>query len=233
MEAPGIHPKLTAALEAFRAAGVQPTDNEIIWLAQLRLKCDRPSDGSLPWIIGAPFKFAGVDFWPLHRLGESWFLRSFELLKGSLRDQVFVFLYAHAHSGKGDVSLRDLTDGDTIRQTLTTWSDALPIHDDELDQLCDRLRELDGDGDAVPDPGARKTEENDAPRDESAKFAAIMCKAFPGPTPDYWLTEIAASDARAMLAGVGSEDFAESSERTEAIKNFLKAIKWVWFNHGK
>ena len=59
-----------------------------------------------------------------------------------------------------------------------------------------------------------------------------MCKAFPGVSPEYWLTGISANDARDMLLDVADENFATSTDRTEAIKNFLKAIKWIWVKHN-
>ena len=231
MEAPGIHPKLTAALDAFRAAGVQPTDEEIIWLALLRQKCDRPSDGSLAWPMGAPLKAAGENWWQMHRPAEIWFDRAFKAFEGSQRGQVLAFMFAHAHSQSGDKTVNDLTAGDDIRAAVTAWAEAVAIHDSDLEALCDRLTTLDGDGDSVPDP-AKKDEPSATQQDTAATFAAMMCKAFPGASPDFWLYEIGAGDARAMLAGVGSEDFSESFERTEAIRNFLKAIKWIWKNHN-
>jgi hypothetical protein len=231
MEAPGIHPKLKAALEAFRAAGVQPSDEEIIWLAQLRQKCDRPSDGSLAWPMGAPLKAAGENWWQMHRSAEIWFDRAFKAFEGSQRGQVLAFMFAHAHSAPGDKTVLDLMAAPDARAAVTAWGDRLALHDNGFDALCDRLAALDGDGDSVPDP-AKKDDDSGAQQDTVATWAAMMCKAFPGARPDYWLTEIGASDARAMLAGVGSEDFAESFERTEAIRNFLKAIKWIWKNHN-
>ena len=93
--------------------------------------------------------------------------------------------------------------------------------------LVDRLRALDGDTDILPDPD-RKADDATPEQNPAATFAAMMCKAFPGVSPEYWLTEINAGDARAMLAGVGDEGFATSDARTEAIGNYLKAIKWIW-----
>ena len=231
MVAPSLSPKLTSALEAFRAGGVSPTDEEIVWLASLRQKCDKESDGSIPWVMGAPVSYGGVDWYSLHRLAESWWLRSFKLLAGNQRDQVLVYIFAHAHSKPGDTTLRGLMGSQQISEAVNKWADDLAIHDAQLDELCDRLSTLDGNTADVPDPDAKPQESSDVV-DEAQTFAGIMCKAFPGVSPDYWLTEISANDARTMLCDVAAENFAESSQRTEAIKNFLKAVKWVWLNHN-
>lgn len=231
MVAPSLSPKLLAALDAFRAGGVSPTDEEIVWLAMLRNKCDKVSDGSIPWVMGAPVSYGGVDWYSLHRLAESWWLRSFKLLAGNQRDQVLVYIFAHAHSKPGDTTLRGLMGSQQISEAVNAWADDLAIHDDQLDELCDRLGVLDGNSENIPDPAAKPEESSDCV-DAPQTFAGIMCKAFPGVSPEYWLTGIAANDARIMLCDASSENFAESAQRTEAIQNFLKAVKWVWLNHN-
>ena len=231
MQAPGIHPKLTAALDAFKAAGIRPTDEKIIWLGQLRQKCDRPSDGSMTWPMGAPLMAAGVAWYQMHRVAEIWFDRTFRAFHGVQRLQVLAFMFAHAHSRPGDLTVNDLMGAEDAKKAVTAWGDTLAIHDSHLAALCDRLTGLDGDKESIPDPDEKNDPE--PPQQESAAtFAALMCKAFPGASPDFWLSGIGAGDALAMLAGVGSDDFAESFERTEAIRNFLKAVKWIWENHN-
>lgn len=233
MVAPSLSPKLTSALEAFRAGGVSLTDEEIVWLASLRQKCDKESDGSVPWVVGAPLSFCGVEWYSLHKLAETWWLRAFSLLAGNDSDQVAVFMFAHAHSKPGDDTLRGLMDVGSIKDAVRVWSDKLPIHEAQLNELCDRLTELDGGVDTVPDPEDRDKDKDPAPLvDDSCQFSATMCKAFPGVSPEYWLTGISANDARDMLLDVADENFATSTDRTEAIKNFLKAIKWIWVKHN-
>ena len=233
MDAPPISPKLSIALEAFRADGISPTDEEIIWLASLRHKCDRMTDGSVPWMIGAPLSFCGIDFYSLHRLAESWWLRCFHLLDGNPRDQVLVYIFAHVHSKPGDITLRGLMNVDIIRDVINDWANDQAMHDEQIDKLCERLSEMDGNAESIPDPDDAydKSVDSDGYQDHSISFVSIMCKAFPGISPEFWLSEITVKDARKMLADGCSENFADSEERTEAIRNFLKAVKWVWHNH--
>ena len=231
MDAPALHPKLSATLDAFRAGGVLLSDEEIVWLAALRRPCDHPSDGLLPWPVGAPLKYAGVDWYPMHRLAESWMIRSFKLLESTPSDQVYAFMFAHAHSKPGDTTLRELVSTDAMREAVRAWSDSLALHDDQLNTLCDKLRELDGSEDTIPDPDKKADEAKDTP-DNSAQFVAMMCRAFPGCTPEYWMVGISAKDARNMITSDSAPDFVDSFDRTEAIRNYLKAVRWIWINHN-
>ncbi len=79
---PELAPKLAEVLMIFRESDVCPTDEEIVWLAELRRPCGHPSDGSVPWVMGAPLSFSGVKWYPMHRLAESWFVRSMAILAG-------------------------------------------------------------------------------------------------------------------------------------------------------
>ena len=230
---PDLSPKLAATLDAFRAEGITLSPAEVVWLATLRARCDGKGEGGVPWVMGSPLDYAGVQWWPLHRLAEAWWLRANTLLSEVAEDQIAVYLFAHAHSAPGDRSLRMLTNAAAIRKAARTWFRDLPLHDGQVVELCNRLRELDGDGDGVPDPDAKPVET--APgRDDTHGFLAVMCKAFPGVPPEYWMSEIPAHDARKILFGASSDGgWATSPERTEAQKNYLKAVKWLWRTHGK
>lgn len=230
---PELAPKLRETLEAFKAAGVTLSAAEIVWLADLRRPCDSPADGSVPWVMGAPLAYAGVRWYPLHRLAESWWLRANDLMDGSQTDQIAAYLYAHAHSAVGDTSLRDCMSEEAIRDRVRNWFDMLGIHGGQIDALCDRLRVLDGEENSVPDPDENGVSEATSGGNSSAAFLAVMCKAFPGIAPEYWMTGCSAAEARAMLDGVSDDDsgFAKSERRTNAIRNYLKAVKTLWGIH--
>jgi len=229
---PELAPRLAEALIAFRESGVCSTDAEIVWLAELRYACDHPRDGSVPWLMGAPLSFSGIQWYPMHRLAESWFVRAMTLLDGDERLQTAAYLYAHAVSAPGDRSAQGLTSERDIRVNLDEWYESLPIHEDadQMAALCDSLRRLDGDVDMVPDIEERESEPVE---DNPQRFVTTICQAFPGIPPSYWLTELPAHEVRAMIAAVseGSGDWATSAARTTAIGNWLKAVKWVWKNH--
>jgi hypothetical protein len=256
VNAPDLSPRLRATLDAFEASGVtlsheevvwlaelrRPCDNpsdgsvplsheEVVWLAELRRPCDNPSDGSVPWVMGAPLEYGGIRWYPNHRLADGWFLRAYALMDGDPQARLVAYLYAHAHSAPGDVSLRELTTVESMERVLSEWFDALPIQDAQLEPLCVKLRELDGETKQVPDHASKYGDADVVPDDPCASFASAMCHAFPGTTPEYWLTEISTADAKRILTGASTGGFAESDDRRESIANYLKAVKWIWKRH--
>jgi hypothetical protein len=174
-----------------------------------------------------------VLWYPMHRLAESWFLRAFKLLEGNDVLQIDAFLFAHAHSGIGDVTVRSYMTDEAMRKKLNEWHDDVPVHEEQVATLCDTLRALDGQNDSVPD--VRDKDDGDLAEIGTAntpQSIATLCKAFPGVSPEFWLTDISSADSTEMLAAVGSDGgWAESPIRREAVANWLRALKWVWRNH--
>ena len=230
---PDLHPKLAEVLAAFRQAGITLDDREIVWLALMRKPCDDPGAGGVPWVMGAPLDYAGMLWYPLHRLAESWFVRMNRIYEGCQLDQIIVYLYAHVCSAPGDTSLRLLMDKDKTRDHLRSWYNDSAIHHDQLDALAGRLRALDGDSDTVPDPDrAIERDATLATKDDMPAFVATMLRVFNGTDPDFWMSGIGAHDAREMLSSASDGgDFATSAGRTAAISNFLKAVRWLWKVH--
>ena len=233
---PELAPHLATALKAFREAGVNPTDEEIVWLAELRRACDHPVDGSIPWLIGAPFRYAGVDWYPIHHLAELWFIRAKKLMNTEDVPDIAhtaAFLFAHAHSGVGDVTVQSVLTLPDIVQRCTEWFDCLPLHAGHILPLVNRLRELDRNVSSVPD--GPDNDMSDEVLANQPAGVAIMMKAFPGTTPDDWLTRVSAADGRDYVSAVsdGGGNFATGQKRTQAITNWLRAVKWVWRNHSE
>jgi len=231
---PELAPRLAETLHAFREAGVEVTAEEIVWLAVLRRPCDNPIDGSLPWLIGAPFNYAGIAWYPIHHLAELWFIRAKKLLNGSDAPDtahMAAFLFAHAHSAPGDVTVRTMQTLPEIVARCTEWFDGLPLHVGQILPLINRLRELDRNTSSVSDGTADMSDQVLASQPAGV---AIMMKAFPGTTPEFWLTGCAAADAREYVQSVsdGGSDFSTSATRTSAQTDYLKAVKAVWGNHA-
>ena len=229
---PEIAPHLTATLAALRADGISPSDAEVVWLARLRWVCDHPEDGSIPWVSGAPVQYGGAIFWPMHRLGELWFIRAHRLLEGMDKLQVAAYMFAHVNSAPGDRTLLYITsDADVVRE-VSEWFDMLALHDDQIIVLTDRLRQLDGQADV--ETVSNGTDDAPAITDSITAGTAGLCKAFPGTTPDYWMSGVSAAEARGMMESVATHNgcFANSPRRTRAVSNYLNAVKQVRLNHG-
>lgn len=221
---PQLSPYVEATLAELRADGIQPTDAEIGWLIKLRERCDRTRVDDVP--PGWPITVAGVTFWPRHRLATTWWLAAHRALDGRPHLQVMAFIYAHTQSRPGDVSLRDMA-GDPAA-ILAAWGDALPISDAALPALCERLRAMDGNGDAVPALKQR----DDEPAAGEAAFLAGMAKLFPGTPVDYWRSGISEREATELAAAATSRgDWADSAERGAAITNYMRAVAWIRARH--
>lgn len=231
MDAPGLHPKLRRTLEAFDADGIEITPDQFAWLVTLRNKCDDPSAGAPALVVGSPLSVSGVDFYPMHRLADLWWLRINAAFEGRQGAQIFAFLFAHVRSAPGDTTLRGLMAPHAAMEAVEMWASDVPIHDSELTRICDIVASLDGDDESIPDPSAPEQEDDVVPQDSGARFAAIMCGAFPGCSPEFWLTGISSRDAIDMLDEGNGESFATGSHRTTAIANYLKAVKHVRASH--
>lgn len=228
---PELHPKLRATLDALAADGITPTDAELIWLGRLRWACDHQESGE-PTVPGSPIEYCGVRFWQLHNLAESWGVKWYRRLEGYGVAQVLVYPFAHTRSRPGDASLRELIAEKEVVDTVMQWWESVPIPRDALVDMIERLRALDGQEETVADPD--KAEPTDEPQGTCAlSGVAMLCKAFEGTTPEFWLTDIGAHDARTIMAHTGeSGGFATSHARTVAISNYLNAVKWIRKAHA-
>jgi len=230
MICPDLPPKVREAIEALRADGIEPDAREVVWLCDLRRRCDSPSDGSVGWVMGAPVMVGDHTFWPLHRLAESWFIRAYRLAEEHDINTTALFLFAHVHSGLGDTSLRLLTSGDAIASEVSRWWDECGIHEEMMPLIVKRLTELDGDAMTVPSPN----QQDDVDDGSKHTFIAMMQRLYPGVSPEYWMTEIPAADARDIAECItASGEWAMSGKRTRAIMSFLNAIKWIRQAHSE
>jgi hypothetical protein len=228
---PALHPRLAEALATFRRCGINPTDAEIAWLAIVRRDCDRMRDGTIPWVSGAPLDYAGVAWYPLHRLAGVWYARAYALLEGDTSAQVAALLYAHAHSGPGDASLRKLVTEAQIRGVVLPWLDALPIHAEQIGELCDQLRALEDRRVSVPD---EKADDAEMPADGHTRQTAVLMQAYPGLPAEYWDTGLSAHEVDVMLELAIERASGERTPRAyaKAVQSWLRAVRWVWIAHN-
>ena len=239
METPVISPRLSNALAGLRAAGVTPTDADVVWLGKLAERVQCPSAGNVRWVAGAPINHCGITFWPWTLLGEEWFHRWYSEFTDT-EMKLAAYAFPHVKSEPGCRELLAITDYSTVTSALKGWMKSLPMPMSQLVEVCERLRELDGeDDDAIQDPDKKPPEADDGTDQYSAvRTMAYLCKAFPGSTPDYWRTGIAKAIADEMMDAVSMAAEREpgqapdpDSPRMRAIHNFRMAVKWILRNH--
>jgi hypothetical protein len=219
---PALSAKLAAALAAMREAGVNPTDAELAWLSRLAWLIEYGhTEQAQVGVLGAPAIIEGCTWWPMHRLARRWFIRWHSECTGE--SGVYLFLFAHAHSRPGDATCLYLADAATVTAMLASWSETLPIHDEAIAALVDRLRDLDGDRDSVPPlkPTAGTVNE--------ATACGRAMKVFPGTTLDFWQYGVSCPDGDAMLAASGETT---ADRYADACTAFRRAVAWVYRAHG-
>jgi len=224
--APELAPKLAEAIAALEADGIALTPAEVAWLARLRWPCDNPEDGSIQWVAGAPVVCCGVTFWPLTMRATAFWARACQLFGADSETAMQAYLMAHVYSEPGDRTLMPLSTEDEIATACDYFEASLPIPEAQLGQLYRRLIELGGG--SLDDPGCEESGE-DVPSVDLPSFAAAMCRAFPGTTPDYWLDGISKQEAAAMESrAVGeSGEWATGRRRTNAMRAFMRAVKAI------
>lgn len=229
--APQLPAKLADSLDLIRSCGVDPTDAEIVWLAELRRRCDNPPGRETVQSCSAPIEFCGVKFWPLHLMAEAWFSDWFRAFEDEDLIQCGVYLYAHAQSEPGNKTLRDVASFDQVRRVVLDWLASTPIHKPDFGAIMDACYRMDnGDELTVDNPDLPKAAEQSIPQTVEEK-AANLCRMFEGTTPSYWLTEVSRSEATRMAAAVsiegGSTEWHKSPLRAKRIASYLAAVKII------
>jgi hypothetical protein len=230
--APAISSRLSAALNGLKTVGVEPSRDEMAWLAVLCEKADRPIEYGIPPVAGGSHDYGGETFWPLHRLAVHWYSRWYGLLEGDDDDQALSLAFASSRSAVGDTSLLRLNTIKTVREALTEWGDNLAIPSPQITPLLNRIQEISGIPVQVANPTPPKTQET-----KTYIYADVvnLCQYFPGTTPEYWRSGISFADSAQILDAVqhneGTNDIA--NEKHPAIASVQNAVKWILHWHGK
>ena len=229
--APAPPKRLLDTLTALDAAGVAVSHDELVWLTTLANKADSPPEAGVSWVAGSAFVYGGQTFWPLHRLAMHWFTRWQTLLDGDDEAEVYLYAFAHTRSALGDESLLLLSVADAVQCAVKEWSDALAIHSQQMAELCERLKSIDGLPHAIPSPDAKP--KPDEPPVNMHSDIAHLCKVFPGTTPRYWRSGISYAESKRILDGLDEAHDNRPAIRNNAIHNYRTAVKWVMHWRGK
>jgi len=224
-EVPALAPKVADAIDALRADGVTLMDADVVWLAQLRAACDSPEAGRVRTVMGAPLQYAGATWWPLHRLADEWWRAAYEQLADFPDLRTDAYLMAHQFSAPGDASLLQWC-GDVLPHAVIEWRVRVALHEEQVLPLIQTLKRMDGYADAAPVPDADESK----PIDPAIRTQGLiaLCKAFPGTTPEYWQTHAPLPLVDEIQSAYASrEGWADSVARTDAIKRWLTAVRWL------
>jgi hypothetical protein len=122
-----------------------------------------------------------------------------------------------------------MADPNGIAETVAAWFERLPMREDQVIELQQRLVGMTGDSESVPRCGGKGGEQH-VPSTIEDKIAAL-CTLFQGTTPEYWRSDVSAASAYALAAAKQAREngdaWANSPERTRRIADYLNAVKWV------
>ncbi len=220
-----INPYANAELASLRADGVNPTDEEIAWLANLGDRITHPNHRTLnPLVAGAPVVAGCEVLWPLTNQA-SWWL---DLTAGWFSGEMDLFGVAYAMAkGRERGAFDSLTTRRAAVDAVSEWSNTLTCTPAELAGGVSAI--LDND-----DP--------DRPLDDDSAcdFMALLAdlEVATHQPKEVWMVRTAA-DATAVIrsaykfASVGSGiDMEESTGDTaEAIRNVVIAARQISERH--
>jgi hypothetical protein len=232
MQAPPMNRRLRETLDMLHGMGVIPSFDDVVWLAELRRKCDTPPGREPVQFSGSPVEICGTKFWPWHRAAKHWFVYWFHHFEGDSRTQADIYMVAHAYSRPGDATLLDVSDIDSVRRLLGEWDKRQTFSEREESEIMSALYDLDLDGqEIITDP--HKPESQDQPHRALEDDVGQLCSMFKGTTPEYWKTGVSVKESNRMAAAVSGAEYAEptgwanSPIRQRHVANYLNAVKWI------
>jgi hypothetical protein len=228
--APQLSGKLSDSLDLIRSCGVEPTDAEIVWLAELRRRCDTPPGRESVSSCSSPVDVYGVRLWPLHLMAEAWFVDWFEAFEDDDLLRSGVYLFAHVHSKPGDRTLMEYGGYDAVKARVTEWLVSLPVPQRDLPKIMEACYALDA-GNEIEVENPDKAKQADPIPRSIEERAAELCKAFPGTTPSYWLADVSKVEIMRMAVVCSADgatgEWAKSPLRIRRIASYLSAVKII------
>jgi hypothetical protein len=117
-----------------------------------------------------------------------------------------------------------------MQAEVAEWVSAFPGHEENFPELVALLRLLNRDDDAVASLTPRKPQAQN-----EMGGITMLCKMFSGTTPEYWQSGISQAeiDALVQCQDTHGGQWATSAMRSDAIENYLRAVKWIRKAHGQ
>jgi len=226
--APELSPRMAKVFAEYDQASIPLTREEVVWLALLCDKADRPLENGIPWQAGSPIVYGDSIFWPLTPLADHWWRYWYKRSEGDKVLSAFIFLFACVRSRPGDTSLRELSDWYTIQATVKEWAEGIAWPVAQYEAVYDKVLQLNDIAGSVRNP------------DEKAKplgpvnvdnIHTALAKAYPGTPPDYWETCVSIVKQDQLIRSLRNlnQDNGSHSDgpKEKALGALYAAKKWV------
>jgi hypothetical protein len=191
-----------AELDALRAAGVTPSDDEIVEINALAADVLSP-DTRRALARGRPFRAGSAWLWPLTIAAADWF----QTVGADLPDPGAALGYAMAHGGD-DLATIGAAEVDA-------WFRSLKCRRGELDLAIAACIEQD----EQPETPTRDTDHAPTPGELSATMMAAV-----GGTPEMWERQVSIGYVRAVLETLGAQHSAGTSHVPPSVARATMAL---------
>ena len=191
-----------AELGALRAAGVTPSDDEIVEINALAADVLSP-DTRRALARGRPFRAGSAWLWPLTIAAADWF----QTVGADLPDPGAALGYAMAHGGDELATIG--------AAEVDTWFRSLKCRRGELDLAIAACIEQD----EQPETPTRDTDRAPTPGELSATMMAAV-----GGTPEMWERQVSIGYVRAVLETLGAQHSAGTSHVPPSVARATMAL---------
>lgn len=211
-----------AELATLRAAGIQPTDDEIVWLASLGEKVHNPTSGPLvPSSHG--LTVGPLTLYPLTIQANIWMDRIGEYLGDMQGLYAIAFAMLHAREPGAFAHLGSLK---TAAEAIMSFATTCPVTAEELAVTIERIQDQD-------EQSPEATEEDEPTPSYERTIAAVV--AATGIPHDQWqtktITEV--SDVLLLRRMMDDDGFdVDKYESAEALKQLLRAVVTIREAHA-
>lgn len=203
-------------LADLRAAGVSPTDDEIVRLNALAWAVESPPSRML-LARGLPVQVGGVTLWPLTLQAADWWER--ERASMSIPDQEAALGYAMAHGRADDGPL--LLSGRAAEKAVRSWRKGLRCTARELGEASAQIMSQ-LEGDEAPPALDGSTPDGLSPGDLSAFLTASV-----GGPPGMWEREVCIPYALAVMREIVRQNRADDKPcRADGRLEAIRALGW-------
>lgn len=173
---PGI---ATLELRRLREDGIEPTDDEVVWLASLGQRVESPKGQTkeASGFTGACRMSDGTVLRPLTLRADAWLAEYGSAMVGSLDILAVGYAASHLYSLEFDIPAREAV------KAVKTWGKRLNVAPEELRSAIEKVIGVDD----APDKPESDEDEEDKPLDSEALIGTMV--AGTGLPREYWENE--------------------------------------------
>lgn len=188
------NPILDSAVAEIRAAGVEPSPIQVVWIYQIAQQEVNPNGNSQQAFFDAPFSVGGVWLYPMTAGCRMWMNEyADKFFANNQRDYLYAMGFGLAHAMQPE-TLLVLTNEIDARRAVRRWSCGLKCSDDALTDAVKRVLGIENVVE-VGDPEPKK----ESPMAEIyGDLIASVCHAYKL-TPHYVMWEISEDSLRELL----------------------------------